>query len=398
MNMKTIIKLFTIGALISLLACDDVETITPVPATSPSTFSAKFLLVNATPDAPALDLYINNLKVGSSVAVGEGQAAYNVVPITSNAVIANTNIRTKATSGTIGGILNSSDLIYRAGNTNTNNFTASNGASYTLFAVDSIYRPKPIRTLNALNAGDITYYSSKPSFTAAKKVGVGDTTIYLNVANFGVDTNSDPKLASGNSVIAYNLVKKYNGGVAPTFMVPIGVVPLGSSDVGGIRYYLWQDFFPTFATSSDSTNKAGFRIVNASPNAPALKVRLKYVSGAGPTTDISLNGGNAALYIMSTANLSGVNGINPTVGSRTVTATGGTNPINFGAQTVATTGNASTYDIEVSADNFATNLVSLAGQTFGGGTNKASNYTIIVSGLVGGTGDKALKITVVEHN
>jgi len=370
MNMKKITKIFTLSLLAGLLACEDVDTLTPVPSTDPSTYTAKFLLVNATPDGPALDLFINNIKVGTSVTPGEGQSAFSIVPITSNAVLDNTNIRSRASSGTIGGVLGSSDLIYRAGNTNTNNFRASNNAQYTLIVVDSINRPIPIRTLNDLNVGDITYYSSEPSFTAPKKVGAGDTTIVLSVG-------------SDNSIVTINLVKKYNSNAIPSFIVPIGIVPLGSSDVGGIRYYLWQDVFPAFVNASDSTNKAGFRVVNASPNAPGLKFRLK------GTANLNLNSGNAASYIVSNAG-----GQTPSVGSRTATSS----TANFTLLTIATAGTPDTYDIEVSADNFATVFKKIA-VTFGGSANKASSYTIVVSGLYKtDIANSDLKITVVENN
>jgi hypothetical protein len=386
--MKNIIKVFTISALASLMACEDVETLTPVPATEPSTFTANFLLVNATPDAPALDLFINNVKVGASVASGEGQIAYNTVGITSNAVIANTNIRSRAASGAIGGTLDAADLIYRAGNINTNNFTATNGISYTLFAVDSINRPKPLRTLNALAFGDLTYYSTKGTFTALAKVGGGDTTIYLNVQNFGVDNNPSAEFASNNSVVAFNLVKKYNGNVNPPFMTSLGIVPLGSSDVGGLRYYLWQDYFTTF-TPAETTTNAGFRVVNASPNSGALRIRLKFVSGTGANITINATG---VPYIMSVTG-----GLSPSVGSRTVLATGGTNPVNFTTQVIAPAGVPNTYDVEV-LDAGSNVLATNPGLTFGGSANPSSNYTFVISGLVGGTGSKALKVTVVEHN
>lgn len=368
--MKKIIKLFTVTVLVGLLACEDVDTLTPVPATAASTYSAKFLFVNATPDAPSLDLYINNVKAGSSVAVGEGQAAYNTVAITSNAVIANTNIRSRAATGTIGGILASNDLIYRAGNTNANNFTAADGASYTLFAVDSVARPKPIRTLNALNVGDITYYSSRSSFTAPKMVGVGDTTIMLSVG-------------SDNSIVTVNLVRKYNSNVIPSFIVPIGVVPLGSSDVGGIRYYLWPDVFATF-TVPQSTTRAAFRVLNASPNAGALRIRLKFVSGPG-AGDIIVNAAGAQ-FIMSNAG-----GLTPSVGSRTQ-ASAASFAVN-GTADIAPGGSPNTYNIEV-LDAGNNVLATKAGVTF----TPSSNYTFVISGLVGGTGSKALKVTDVKHN
>lgn len=381
--MRNSIKIFTIAVLAGLMACEDPETPKPVPATEPSDFSAKFLFINATPDAPSLDLYVNNEKAGTSLAGGEGQTAYTTVPLTSNAVIANTNIRTKATAGTIGGTLGSSDLIYRAGNNNANNFTATNGFSYTVIAVDSINRPAPMRTLNAKNVGDVTYFSYKDTFTAPKIVGGGDTTIHLNVLNFGVDSESSAAYRSANSIIAFNLVKKYNGNVNPSFMTAVGTVPLGASDVGGLRYYVWRDFFPTFS-AADAMNKAGFRALNLSPSTGALIIRLTYKSGPGPTSNIALNGAGGTSYALSVAG-----GQSPAVGSNTPTVAAA----NFTLQTVTdATGNSNTYDIEVLSG--VTVLTKLQNVTF----DEASNYTIVVSGFVGGTGSEALKITLVKHN
>lgn len=381
--MKHSIKIFTIATLAGIFACEEPETPKPAPATEPSEYKANFLFVNATPDAPALDLYINNVKAGLSVAVGEGQAGYNEVDITSSAVIANTNIRTKAATGTIGGTLGTSDLIYRAGNNNANNFSAVAGSFYTLFAVDSINRPQPLRTLNTKNTGDVTYFSYRDSFTAPKLQGAGDTTIYLNVQNFGVDTESSPTYASANSVTAFNLVKKYNGGTNPSFMTPIGVVPLGSSDVGGIRYYLWPDVMATF-TVPQSTTRAAFRVLNASPNSGALRIRLKYVSGPG-AGDIVVNAAGTQ-YIMSNAG-----GFTPSVGSRTQ-ASGASFAVN-GTADIAVAGAANTYDVEV-LNAGGTVLATMSNVTF----DPSGHYTFVISGFVGGTGSEALKVTVVEHN
>ena len=375
--MKNTIKIFILGILAAMFACEDPDLPKPVPAEDASKYYAKFLFINATPDAPALDLYINNNKSGDAVAAGVAQDEYDSVGITSNAVIANTNIRTKAATGTIGGVLGSNDLIYRAGNNNSNNFTAGNGLSYTVLAVDSINRPAPVRTFRidaatGLPFGDVTYYSSRASFTAPKKVGGGDTTIVLTIG-------------SNNSIDLINVVRKYNSNALPSFIVPIGVVPLGSSDVGGIRYYVLRDFFAAFANATDSTTKAGFRAINASPSAGALTIRLKFVSGTG--ANIALNGAGAS-YALSNAG-----GFTPSVGSNTPNVTAA----NFTLQTIAPAGVPNVYDVEV-LDAGANVVASKTNVTFGGNANRASNYSIVVSGLVGGTGAKALKITVVEHN
>jgi hypothetical protein len=395
--MRNYIKILAITALTGFAACEDPEMPKPVPATEVSNFSAKFLFINATPDAPALDLYVNNVKAGASATAGEAQDAYTTVPLTSNAVIANSNIRSKAAAGTIGGVLGSNDLIYRAGNNNANNFTASNAAWYSIFAVDSINRPKPLRTLNAKNAGDTTFYSYRGTFTAPRIVGGGDTTIYLNVKNFGVDTEPSSTYAGSNSIVALNLVKKYNGNIRPSFMKPIGIVPLGSSDVGGVRYYLLQDVFPQFANATDSTTKAGLRIVNAAPNSPALFVRLKFVSGTGADINIPVVGSNPVSFSFVNVMNNVTGGLQPSVGSRTATGTSAT----FQSQTVAPSGTPNTYNVEVSSNAGFTQIVTsatLTNATFGGSGNRASNYTILISGVFGGTGSKALKLSVIEHN
>jgi hypothetical protein len=172
---------------------------------------------------------VNNVKVGTSLASGEAWSGYQNVEITANGVFANTNLRAKATSGQIGGELKANDLIYRAGSNNSNNFQASANLSYTIITVDS--RPKPVRTLNANGVGDVTYYSPIKAFVAPSKLNaLEDTTIVLT---------------TNNSIVTANLVKKYNGNVLPSFLTPLGIVPLGSSDPGGIRFYLLQDLFPT---------------------------------------------------------------------------------------------------------------------------------------------------------
>ena len=85
-----------------------------VPAANTSAtvtpFSANFLFVNATPDAPSLSFFVNNDKIGADAgsSASYAQASYTAVALTSpgfaGAVTANTNIKAKATSGSIGGV------------------------------------------------------------------------------------------------------------------------------------------------------------------------------------------------------------------------------------------------------------------------------------------------------
>jgi hypothetical protein len=355
-------RIFTaalVATLVGIGACSDPEMPEPNIVTDAQPSKANFLFINASPDAPSLELYVNNEKVGAAVASGEAWTAYQNIDITANSVFANTNLRAKAASGSIGGALNGSDLIYRAGNNNSNNFQAVANVNYTIIAVDSISRPKPIRTLNSSGFGDVTYYSPQASFVAPSKLNPDtDTTIVLAVG-------------SSNSITTVNLVKKYNGNVVPSFFVPIGIVPLGSSDPGGVRFYLLQDFFPVAAD-----DKAGIRFVPLSPNAPTLHARLVPTAGS----NLVLTGTGAAYALSQSA-------FNPTVGSRTVTVTAA----NFTLNTIATTGTPIEYTLEVSTkSDFSSNiLISTPGVTF----TPRKNYTIYVSGLVGDN----LAAEIVQH-
>lgn len=351
-------KIYSAVAIIMLggmwAACSDPDMLDPVINTDPSNIKTDFLFINASPDAPSLDLYINNEKVGESLESGESWSSYQNVDITAAGVFANTNIRAKATSGKIGGVLNGSDLIYRAGNNNSNNFQASANTKYTLIVVDSINRAKPVRTLNASNIGDITYYSPVKTFTAPSKLDGSDTTI---------------NLTENNSVVTVNLVKKYNGGVQPSFFTPIGIVPLGSSDAGGVRFYLLQDFAPT-----PVDDKAGFRFLPLSPNAPTLHARL--VPGVG--SPIVLTGTGAAYAF-------GTGAFNPSVGSRTVIPTSA----NFTLNTIASSGTPIDYTLEVSTKaDFSNSIISMP-VSF----TPKKNYTIYVSGFFG----EDLTAQIVQH-
>jgi hypothetical protein len=375
------LTMIILGIIACFSTCKQPFDADPVPATSASSYSTKFLFVNTSFGAPSLDLHVNNLVTGASAATDttSNQSAYTTVKITYNAALSNTNINATATSGTIGGVLGSNNLLFRSTNNGVGNFTAldlagytgtGTYAGYTIFAVDSINRPIPVRTLNSGNFGDVTYYSTKSSFTAKSVVdGVTDTTIQLN-------------MASNNSVTIANLCKKYNGNSLPSFLVPIGVVPLGSSDPGGVRFYLTQDVFPVYS-ATDLTTKAGFRFVDTSPTAAASVTKTTYTASlyvrlfGAPNLTIS----SGSTYVMHNANL------NPSVGSRTVTAAAP----NFTLQTLSASGS---YTIQVSTS--ATYATIAASQTYTFVTGK--NYTIYTKGLVNGTGNSRLRIGVIQHN
>ncbi|QOI97134.1 MAG: DUF4397 domain-containing protein [Flammeovirgaceae bacterium] len=352
MNMRNVARAGAI-LLVAFWACEDPEYITAVPNPQPSGFSANFLFVNAAPDAPSLDMYINNVKTGTSAAFGAGQTGYTNVQITSGGAggfTANTNIRAKASSGTIGGVLGSSDVIYRAGNNNTNNFAAINGARYTLFALDTISRPKPVRKLNASNFGDTTFFNPL-------------TGTYISV----VEKAALPPAQRAK-------------------VVPIGVVPLGASDPGGVRFYLLRDNYPAF--TSPNTTQSAIRLVQASPRnyTEPLWVRLNPVS-----TGSIISLGTSVPYILSFANPNGTANFTPSVGSRTVTGTG----INFTLQNTNIASVPNDYRIEVSKDAGFTQIIYTSDPVQ---FLLDKVYTVVIRGVEGGTGNRALGATVVQHN
>ena len=356
--MKHINKIIATVALMGgFFGCSDPELPEPNLGNAATTFSANFIFVNASPDAPTLSFFINNTKVGTDAGsdANYAQAAYTPISITSSGlagtVTANTNIRAKAAAGAIGGVLASSDLTYRAGNNNTNNFVAINGNSYSVFAIDSINRPAPLRTLNSGNFGDITYYNP----VNGKQLSVVERAAL-----------SDPEKAN---------------------LVTIGTVPLGSSDPGGPRFYVVQDAFPVITTPA---TQAGIRFVNAvsnangTPSGPSLFARLKPT--AGSPTSLTASG---TTHVANSASL------NPSVGSRTATTTPPTvAAANFTVQTIAAAGVPINYTLEVSTVSTYATLAYSAPISFAPG----KNYTVFVRGLVGKTGSKKISHGIITHN
>jgi hypothetical protein len=94
------------------------------------------LFVNATPGSIPLNFFVSNVPAGTSVAFGTN-TTYNNTPV------GPIQLRAKAASGTIGGVLGSADILFRAGTTNQNNFTAAPNTSYTFFVTDSLNRARP---------------------------------------------------------------------------------------------------------------------------------------------------------------------------------------------------------------------------------------------------------------
>ncbi len=120
-----------------LVACQSTDYPDPQPATSASTNQARFLFVNAAPGSPALTFSVENNPVGQSLAFNQS-TAYITAPV------GPVQLRARAASGQIGGVLGSNDIVYRAGATNQTNFSAAANTSYTVFVVDTLNRPAPI--------------------------------------------------------------------------------------------------------------------------------------------------------------------------------------------------------------------------------------------------------------
>ncbi len=145
------ILFFALLALASMSSCTrDTEYPDPAPANEASSLRFKMLFCNAGVASPNLNMLLNNEVVGSNLE------AYSYLPYVSfPAGIA--QIRAKAASGTIGGTLGSNDLLFRAGATNNNNFTAPSGRNYTAFVTDTLQRPKPT-TIGATDPGGLRFF------------------------------------------------------------------------------------------------------------------------------------------------------------------------------------------------------------------------------------------------
>ncbi len=147
-----------IATATALTSCESTQYPDPQPASAASSLSARVLFVNASPDAPALNFFLNNLASGTNIATG-ASTAYNTAPVGS------VQLKGKATSGNIGGLLGSADLLFRAGATNQTNFTMVTATNYTFFITDTLNRARPT-TLGATDPGGPRFLSVTDNLAA----------------------------------------------------------------------------------------------------------------------------------------------------------------------------------------------------------------------------------------
>lgn len=365
--MKTINKslLITTGIALGLLACGEPELPTPNTFSNGATYKANFSFANATANGPSLDFYVNGIKLGTA-APSIGSTLFTTIQIPTpggaGTVTANAAIRSKATSGKIGGALGASDLIYRAAASGAiNPFAAVNNGTYTVIAIDDTARVIPPRLSRRISPTlavvDQTYWNPNTgTFISASR---RDS---LNPANCPacVDQTVPTTIEYGN-------------------IVTIGLVPLGLTDPGGIRYYVTTDA-PLFFTAATLPTNAGIRYVNAISNANNVTVGAN-ANGTfgGPPVYARLNGG-VPITLHSTATAppnastafvaSVAGGFTPTVGSRTAGA------VAFNSQAIAVAGAPNAYTLELATDAGFTNIVYTSPVSFAPG----KNYTIFVRG------------------
>jgi len=363
--MKKINKslLITTGIALGLLACGEPELPTPNTFSSGATYKANFSFANATANGPSLDFYVNGIKLGAA-APSVGSTLFTTIQIPTpggaGTVTANAAIRSRATSGMIGGVLGASDLIYRAAASGAiNAFAAVNNGTYTVIAIDDTARVVPPRLSRrvspTLSVVDVTYWNPNTSeFISASR---RDS---LNPANCPacVDQTVPTTIEYGN-------------------IVTIGLVPLGITDPGGLRYYVTTDA-PLFFTAATLPTNAGIRFVNGIYNANNVTVGANANgSFGGPPVYARLNGG-VPINLTNTAAPNATNafvasvagGFTPAVGSRTAGA------VAFTSQAIAVAGAPNAYTLELATDGAFTNIVYTAPVSFAPG----KNYTIFVRG------------------
>lgn len=380
--MKTInkSKIISLGLMAGLLACGSPELPVPNVNAPVGVYKANFTFANATVDAPTLNFFVNGVSLGTA-APSAALASYTNVPITTpgttGSATANTSIRAKAPVGsTIGGELGSADLIYRSANNGINNFAAVNNASYTVIAVDTIKRPKPVRlarytVANPLGTPGVTYWNpNNKSFISQSR---RDSLNPLNCQTIACPTCTGcDNWDAANQVQTTSTANEFNN------LILVGQVPLGMTDPGGVRFYVTTDV-PTVFNAGTAVTNAGIRFVNGIVNSNNITAAAN-ANGTfgGPPVYARLNGGvpinltgltnppnptNA--FVAGTAG-----GFNPTAGSRTAGGVG------FTSQAIAVAGVPNAYTLQLATDNAFTNIVYSAPISFPAG----KSYTIFVRG------------------
>lgn len=180
-------SIVTAAALMSAVvftSCEDTDYPEPTPATgASSTNLARFLFANAAPDAPTLNFLIENNIAGQSLSAGQAATAY----VTSQ--VGAVQLKAQAASGNIGGVLSTSAIIFRAGATNQTNFAAAVGTAYTVFAVDTLNRPRPAG-VTATNPGGPQLVVATDPLTQTLTAGSGGVRFFHFAPDLGLLVSS----------------------------------------------------------------------------------------------------------------------------------------------------------------------------------------------------------------
>lgn len=168
-------KLSLMGIILAtslMLGCEDPQYPDPAPATGASTNTARVQFTHAAPGVGPLNFLANNNQIGSSQSY-LGTTGYTVLNVGS------TQFRGRAASGTIGGTLEGSDVVFRAGATNSTNFSLVTGRNYTVIAGDLASRARPTQT-GTTDPGGIRFIVVEDNLTAPTGTNAGVRFIHLS--------------------------------------------------------------------------------------------------------------------------------------------------------------------------------------------------------------------------
>lgn len=359
-----------VGLFCGVIACEDAQV--PPANLGHQTlvpFTAGFTFANATVDGGSLDVMVNGVKLGTTTPGGL-TGSYQIIAIPSPNTVANTAIRANGTNGPVGGEAGTSAL-FRSANTGVGNFTASNGASYTVFVVDSLNRPDPLRK---------TKYTLAPPPSTEILVGP-DNTYWNPMTKTQISQSRRDSLNPANCPACVDQTVPTTNEFAN--LVAMGTVPLGITDPGGIRFLVATDAF--VAASAMSTNQSAIRFVNLVANSNGIAAAANANGTFGgpsifarliPTVGATINLTPTATQAATSNVVSNPAGFTINVGSRNGLPAGTNNA--FLAQTIATAGVPITYTLEIgtSATPGTNVLYTATGLTFTPGRH----YTIFARG------------------